>query len=74
MQLKVNYKYKRIGTQQHFSTKTGEIIQITEITKNGIRYVNLSNPVFGSNLSLSHIMFKQEYKLIKNIISFKGLL
>jgi len=71
MQLKVSNKYKRTGTRTDFSTKTGDIIQITEVTEHIIRYFSLSH--HNRKLSLDHELFKQEYKPLKKPISFKGI-
>lgn len=73
MQLKVNKKYKKIGSGAGFTTQPEQIVTIINVTKNRVNYT-LSINDWNQRLGLSPTRFIQEFIPNKNPISFKGLL
>ena len=72
MQLKVNNKYKRIGTDSGFETQPGEVVLITSVRTSSITFcIPLRNKY---DLALTPIRFKKEFIPNKNPINFKGIL
>lgn len=71
MQLKVNNKYKRVGTTYGFATKTGEVVTITHITNNHVDFCPIENLL--EKRALQKVKFNKEFILYYKL-SFKGIL
>lgn len=72
MLLKVGRKYKLVGTGSGLTPRIGDIVVITKISQDLICHNRIY--YLGDNLSLTTSRFKEEYRPVKNPISFKGLL